>query len=272
MTARLPSLPAAGLALCCAAALGAAGCGGSADGSREAAKTVVADREAAGSVAVVSSHARAVEPDVGAPSVTELGDGAARGEGSAASRAAGGTVPVGLQQDPEAALAVAPAGTAAAGPSPGAPSDVEIKQELRQMEKVAPRTAYVTPQGEAVAPIGAPLVVRQLIAAGNAIAHLPYVWGGGHARLYDTGYDCSGSLSFAFINAGLLNHTMAAGWSKLGVPGNGKWLTWYTSTGHVWMIVAGLRFDTSALHIAGSRWTTESRSMAGFTSHHLPGL
>jgi hypothetical protein len=263
MSARSLPRPGAAAALLCAAALGA-GCGSAGSGT-PAAQTVVPDRDAAGPIAVASSRARAVEPDVGAPSVTRLG-GDVRGESG------GGTVPTGLQRDPEEALAVAPAGTAAAGPSPGAPTDEEIKQELRQLDKVAPRTAYVTPEGEAVAPIGAPLVVRQLIAAGNAIAHLPYVWGGGHARLYDSGYDCSGSLSFAFINAGLLNHTMAAGWSKLGVPGNGKWLTWYTSSGHVWMIVAGLRFDTSALHIAGSRWTTQGRSMAGFTSHHLPGL
>ncbi len=252
-----------------AAALVASGCGQGDDGSstQAAAQHVSVDREPT-SLSPGAAGPRAVEPEVGAPAVTEL-DGAAGADGPAGE---GGAVPAGLVRDPEAALAVAPAGTAAAGPSPGAPTDAEIRAELRQLDAVAPRTAYVTPDGLAVAPIGAPQTVRELIAAGNAIATLPYLWGGGHARLYDTGYDCSGSLSFAFIHAGLLNRTMAAGWSKLGVPGNGKWVTWYTSAGHVWMTVAGLRFDTSALHIAGSRWTTKPRSMAGFTAHHLPGL
>jgi hypothetical protein len=123
-----------------------------------------------------------------------------------------------------------------------------------------------------VAPAGAPAVVKQIIAAGNAIARLPYLWGGGHARVYDTGYDCSGSLSFAFIQAGLLQAPIAQGWSTMGQPGPGRWISVYSNAGHVWMTVAGLRFDTSALHIAGSRWTDQMRSTDGFTVRHLPGL
>src|SRR5437763_1549499 len=126
--------------------------------------------------------------------------------------------------------------------------------------------------GEAVAPASAPDVVKQIIAAGNAIAHLPYIWGGGHARVFDTGYDCSGSLSFTFIQAGLLQAPIAQGWSTMGQPGTGRWISVYSNSVHVWMIVAGLRFDTSALHIAGSRWTDQMRSTAGFTVRHLPGL
>ena len=128
------------------------------------------------------------------------------------------------------------------------------------------------PGGEAVAPASAPDVVKSIIASGNAIAHLPYIWGGGHARVFDNGYDCSGSLSFTFIQAGLLKAPIAQGWSTMGQAGPGKWISVYSNSVHVWMIVAGLRFDTSAIHIAGSRWTDQPRSTAGFTVRHLPGL
>jgi hypothetical protein len=203
-------------------------------------------------------HPRAVEPDVGAPVVAEI-DVAPES-------------PAAVPHDPEQALAVAPKGTAAAGPSPGAPSDSEIRAELRQLQGTPGKSARVLPDGQAVAPAGAPAVVKQIIAAGNAIARLPYLWGGGHARVYDTGYDCSGSLSFAFIQAGLLQAPIAQGWSTMGQPGPGRWISVYSNAGHVWMTVAGLRFDTSALHIAGSRWTDQMRSTDGFTVRHLPGL
>jgi hypothetical protein len=126
--------------------------------------------------------------------------------------------------------------------------------------------------GVALPPLEAPDAVKQIIEAGNGIARTPYIWGGGHARLIDRGYDCSGSLSFAFIHAGLLDKPIANGWRLMGEAGPGKWLTVYSSTGHVWMELAGLRYDTSALHIAGSRWTDQPRSTAGFRLRHLPGL
>ena len=216
-----------------------------------------AARMAASSTGALRGHPQAVEPDVGAPVVSDAEEpgGAAPGPG--------------VPRDPEARLASAPAGAAV---SPGAPSDAEVRAELRQLQGGGGGRARVLANGEAVAPSGAPLLVRELIAAGNAIARTPYVWGGGHARLYDSGYDCSGSLSFAFIHAGLLDHPTASGWSTLGAPGPGRWVSVYSSAGHVFMVVAGLRFDTSAIHIAGSRWTDQPRSTAGFTVRHLPGL
>lgn len=222
-----------------------------------------AGRLAASSAGSLRGHPQAVEPDVGAPAVSEseqpggAAPGPARGPGA------------GVPRDPEARLASAPAGAAV---SPGAPTDAEVRTELRQLQGGGGGRARVLANGEAVAPAGAPMLVRELIAAGNAIARTPYVWGGGHARLYDSGYDCSGSLSFAFIHAGLLDRPTASGWSTLGAPGPGRWVSVYSDAGHVWMTVAGLRFDTSAIHIAGSRWTEQPRSTAGFTVRHLPGL
>ena len=86
--------------------------------------------------------------------------------------------------------------------------------------------ATLTPRGLAISPVGAPTAVQQVIQAGNEIAHLPYIWGGGHARFVDTGYDCSGSLSFVFAAAGLLGVTMTSGeLMSWGEPGPGKWIT-----------------------------------------------
>ncbi len=132
----------------------------------------------------------------------------------------------------------------------------------------------LTPSGLAIAPFGAPGVVQQIINAGNQIAHLPYRFGGGHGTYEDTAYDCSGSLSFVMIEAGLLNTTADS--SELmhwGAPGPGKWVTIFANPGHTFMYVAGLRFDTVALAESGTRWSTRSASDGGsYVERHPPGL
>jgi hypothetical protein len=232
--------------LLAALALVVAGCG-QADRQRRPASPAgpAASGDPAGGL---RAHPRAVEPDVGLPSSTE--------------------VQVQVPIDPERALARAPSGHVAEAP----PTDAEVRAALRQIDGVPGARARLNPDGTATAPAGAPPVVKQMIAAANAIALTPYIWGGGHGRLYDRGYDCSGSLSFAFIHAGLLDKPIANGWRLMGRPGPGKWVTVYTNTGHVWMEVAGLRYDTSAIHIAGSRWTDQPRPTSNFSSRHLPGL
>ena len=127
--------------------------------------------------------------------------------------------------------------------------------------------------GTAVAPEGAPEVVKRVIAAGNHIAKLPYRYGGGHARWVDTGYDCSGSVSFALRGGGLVRSPAdATGYFRYGEPGPGRWITIYTNRGHMFMVVAGLRFDTSGRAQSGSRWQTQPRSPAGYIVRHPPGL
>lgn len=135
--------------------------------------------------------------------------------------------------------------------------------------------ATLTPDGLAIAPSGAPAVVQQMINAGNQIAHLPYRFGGGHATYQDTAYDCSGSLSFVFIEAGILNTTVdSSELMKMGDPGPGKWVTIYANPGHTFMYVAGLRFDTVALATSGSRWSNSApeEGTSGFVVRHPPGL
>ena len=173
------------------------------------------------------------------------------------------------------------------GISPGAPSDAEIRRELKQMEtaikqfkrgsrggSTAAVRAGVSSGGRAQTPIGAPDVIGRIISGGNAIAKFPYIWGGGHGSFVDSGYDCSGSVSYALAAAGLLDSPLVSGqFAKWGAPGPGKWVTIYANDGHVFMYVAGLRFDTSGRDGPfGSRWQTAPRSFAGFEVRHPPGL
>jgi cell wall-associated NlpC family hydrolase len=183
-----------------------------------------------------------------------------------------------------------PAGGAIAGdaPSPGAPTDAEVRAELREAREAlasfkqhlnstallqtGPR-ARVLPNGMAVAPENAPDVVKRVILAANEIARFPYKWGGGHGAWRDDGYDCSGSVSFALAGAGLLDSPLTSGgFIGYGSPGEGRWITIYTNPGHVFMVVAGLRFDTSGQGRAGTRWQEAPRSIDGFVVRHVPGL
>src|SRR5215213_11374419 len=112
---------------------------------------------------------------------------------------------------------------------------------------VASKRATIGADGLAVAPASAPRRVARIIAAGNAIAETPYRYGGGHGSWRDSGYDCSGSVSYALHGAGLLDVALdSSAFASWGERGRGDWVTVRTNPGHAYMIVAGLRFDTSA--------------------------
>ena len=133
--------------------------------------------------------------------------------------------------------------------------------------------AVLTEDGLAIPPAGAPEEVKKVIAAANEIAHKPYRYGGGHGKWQDTGYDCSGSVSYALHGAGLLERSMpSGGFETWGQAGPGQWVTIYANGGHMYMEVAGLRFDTSGRGKTGSRWQTAKRSSSGFTVRHPAGL
>jgi len=133
--------------------------------------------------------------------------------------------------------------------------------------------ATVDADGLAAAPADAPPVVKAIIAAGNRIATAPYVYGGGHGRWTDRGYDCSGSMSFALHGAGLLKASLdSTGFERFGEKGYGRWVTIYANGGHSWMMVAGLRFDTSGQASTGSRWQSAGRPVRGYVIRHPAGL
>ena len=120
---------------------------------------------------------------------------------------------------------------------------------------------------------GLPIRVRRIIASGDRIAGKPYKYGGGHGRWDDSGYDCSGSVSYALHGAGLLSSALTSGgFMSWGASGPGRWVTIYASPGHVYMVVAGRRFDTTGRNESGSRWQASDRSAAGYVVRHPPGL
>jgi len=147
--------------------------------------------------------------------------------------------------------------------------------------------ATLLPDGTAAAPADAPEAVKQAIWAANKLQDKPYKYGGGHARIEDTGYDCSGTVSYALIAAGLLKSPLPSGpFMRWGDKGRGRWITVYSHPGHAYMVIAGLRLDTSAYasrtarlrKIArsaferGPRWRPTSRPSRGFRARHPLGL
>jgi cell wall-associated NlpC family hydrolase len=174
-----------------------------------------------------------------------------------------------------AGVSVEPASQVRSLPQPI--SEADIRKQLAESGMTADSNqATLTPGGLAVAPVGAPAAVQEVIAAGNEIARLPYRYGGGHMTYEDTAYDCSGSISYVFAAAHLLDHTVVSGalenWGK---PGPGKWITVFANGGHVFMYVAGLRFDTVALAETGSRWSdrkADEPDINTFSVRHPVGL
>jgi cell wall-associated NlpC family hydrolase len=159
--------------------------------------------------------------------------------------------------------------------------DAQIRKDLAEFRKflgtippASGQRAEVTPEGQAAVPFNAPTPVATVVQAANEIAKTPYRWGGGHGDWRDTGYDCSGSVSFALAAAGLLDGPLTSGaFLQYGAPGRGKWITLWTNPTHIFMEVAGIRYDTGGLHSATrTRWQPTMRPTAGFTPRHPPGL
>ena len=125
----------------------------------------------------------------------------------------------------------------------------------------------------AVAPASAPEPVKAAIEAANRITDKPYKYGGGHGSFEDSGYDCSGAVSYALHGAGVLDSPLdSSGLMRFGHSGPGEWITVYAHGSHAYVVIAGLRFDTSGSGEKGPRWRTERRSPDGYTVRHPAGL
>jgi hypothetical protein len=234
-----------------AIALAVAGCGSS--------RTTTTNAADAGAV-VLHGKPQVVQPIAGViPGSTGV-------SASAGASATGG--------DSSGEVSVTPSpGTKLAQPA----SDAEIEQQLASSGiNPNPNRATLTASGLAIPPANAPEPVVAAIQAANEIAHLPYTWGGGHGEYEDTGYDCSGSLSFILAAAGLLNGTETSGeLMSYGAAGLGKWITVYATDGHTFAYIAGLRFDTVALAETGTRWSNRAADepdRASFVARHPVGL
>jgi hypothetical protein len=188
------------------------------------------------------------------------------------------------------------AGTAAFGPSCSA----------ALVTPLVPGTkARILASGDAAAPADAPVVVQEMIAAGNRIDHFAYSYGGAHGDPAQTmnettpnpaavpgaeenggpGYDCSSATSYVLWGGGLGQSVLggsvddSTGLESVGDPGPGRWVTIYATAGHAYIEVAGIYFDTAAglgnlpnPPSTGPRWSTVGTGPAGFVVRHPPGL
>jgi hypothetical protein len=182
------------------------------------------------------------------------------------------------------AVAFADTSTGGVGTSTGgtSPTDPEFQPHGK---------ATLLPSGLAIAPVDAPPQIQAIIEAGNKIATLPYVYGGGHnATFSGRGYDCSGSVSYALHGGGLLTSPLdSSSFMRWGNKGPGSWVTIYTNPGHAFMVVAGLRFDTSmrtpisaaarrstsrigSVTTLTTRWSTRMRPSDGYVIRHPVGF
>jgi cell wall-associated NlpC family hydrolase len=144
------------------------------------------------------------------------------------------------------------------------------RSEQRLVRSRAEEVGFDEPD---VAPEAVPAEVQEIIAAADEIATKPYKYGGGHGRWRDSGYDCSGSISYALHGAGLLDSPLdSTGFMSWGEAGKGKWVTIYANAGHAYMVVNGRRFDTSSSKRSGTRWSDTMRSARGYRVRHPEGL
>jgi cell wall-associated NlpC family hydrolase len=130
-------------------------------------------------------------------------------------------------------------------------------------------TVAVVKDGIAYAPAAAPIEVRRAIWAANRLQRKPYIYGGGHKSFRSRGYDCSGTVSYALHAAGLLDSPLdSSSFMRWGERGRGAWITVYTNPGHAFVVIAGLRLDTSGPGEHGPRWRAALRSARGFKARH----
>jgi cell wall-associated NlpC family hydrolase len=191
------------------------------------------------------------------PAVSAAATGGAGAPGDSSAKSADQAPPP-TPQPPVSQPPAAPGGGAGFGvvpvptPQPTVPGDVGVIRH-----------------GIAYAPAAAPIEVQRAIWAANVLRHKPYIFGGGHKSFRARGYDCSGTVSYALHGGGLLVSPLdSSDFMRWGERGKGAWITVYTNPGHAWMIIAGLRLDTSGAGESGPRWRTERRSARGFKARH----
>ena len=174
-----------------------------------------------------------------------------------------------------AVLALVTASLAVAGPAQATPPGGVASTTPEVAEPTGPPGKAMLVNGRAIAPVNAPPEVKMVIAAANKIRTKPYVWGGGHGRWWDRGYDCSGAVSFALHGGGFLTSPLPSGpMEAWGSPGKGRWITVYANGGHAYAVIAGLRWDTAGnTSGTGPRWHKSLKAAASgpFTARHPDG-
>ncbi len=160
-------------------------------------------------------------------------------------------------------------------PAQAAPGGMSTYVPPPAADTPAPAGKAMLVNGRAIAPVDAPPAVKKVIAAANKIRTKPYVYGGGHARWWDQGYDCSGAVSFALKGGKFLSSPLPSGpMATWGKPGLGRWITVYANAGHAYAVIAGLRWDTAGNSgSSGPRWSESLQAGASgpFAARHPAG-
>jgi hypothetical protein len=166
------------------------------------------------------------------------------------------------------ALALLPAGASAACNGGGlTPAEVDMCTPTPK--------ARLLSNGMLIPPKSAPGRVKRAIAFANRIRTKPYIWGGGHARWWDRGYDCSGSVSYALHGGNFISSPLPSGpMTRWGMRGEGRWITVYANGGHAYAVIAGYRWDTSGNGDGrtGPSWHEDLRDNVGFVARHPAGF
>jgi hypothetical protein len=147
----------------------------------------------------------------------------------------------------------------------------EERQRARRQAELTKCARQVSETYGVNRPKAAPWRVKTVLCAASSIDGTPYIWGGGHNSFESSGYDCSGAVSFALHGGGFLSSPLdSTGLETWGMPGPGNWITVYANSGHAWMVIAGLAFDT--VGGPGPRWhPSPVDSTAGFVARHPAG-
>ena len=166
-----------------------------------------------------------------------------------------------------AILAIAPSGAAASCDGGGlTPAEVDMCTPTPKARLLA--------NGMLIPPQSAPPRVKAVIAAANKIRTKPYIYGGGHARWWDKGYDCSGSVSYALHGGKFLESPLPSGpLERWGLGGEGRWISVYANSGHAYAVIAGYRWDTSGNTDGktGPSWHEDLRDNVGYVVRHPAG-
>jgi peptidoglycan hydrolase-like protein with peptidoglycan-binding domain len=213
-----------------------------------------------------AAHKLAVDGVVGPATLSALG---LRGTGavSLGSILAKVTATPAAAPAPAAGLAPAAATLTAAVAGPAVPGPTAVAAAATGGAAPTAPSAAVAASPQALAQIAA------MLAAGDRIATLPYIWGGGHASFTSAGYDCSGSVSYVLHAAGLLSSPEdSTGLESYGAAGPGADVTIYANAAHTFIVIDGRRFDTIALSQTGTRWSPTVGSTAGYVVRHPVGF
>ena len=166
-----------------------------------------------------------------------------------------------------AILALAPSGASASCDGGGlTPAEVDMCTPTPKARLLA--------NGMLIPPKSAPPRVKAVIAAANRIRTKPYIYGGGHARWWDKGYDCSGSVSYALHGGKFLESPLPSGsLERWGLGGEGRWISVYANAGHTYAVIAGYRWDTSGNTDGktGPSWHEDLRDNIGYVARHPAG-